>query len=246
MGGESGAMNMKLSVILAVLAGLSVEVGAQSRPASDSEIETIREAFEVDDIPEWKHHVVLEVQGTYTARTDTSGEYLTGEIYFQPYSVQSSLCVMEAWFRTGHGRNGQYEWGAERYGYWNWLHVEGRSCEISDRSELPEDAVVTNEPIPSASLIYILSNASELLSLYFVHVAGESAISSSQKEQLLNYSNDPNFRLNQVGITAESTPEIGFAYTAMYRSPNFSEGPIVTFSISEFGFRIHAAGFWIS
>lgn len=239
-------MNPTSPVLVAVLAGLCAEVEAQSRPASNSEIEAIREAFEVDEISEWKHHAVLDVRGTYTAPTDRSDDYLIGEVYFEPYSVQSGLCIMEARFKTGHGRNGQYEWGAERYGYWNWLRVEGRSCEISDRSEVPEDAVVTNEPIPSTSLMYILRNASELLSLYFDHIEGESAISSSQKERLLSYSSDPSFHLDQVRITPESAPKIGFAYSATYRSPNLSEGPSVTFSISMSGFTIHAVGFWIS
>jgi hypothetical protein len=206
----------------------------------------IREVFAVDEIPERSHYAVLSLGGTYTPASRVSAANLVGEVYLAPYEVQGELCVMEAWFRTGFDSGNGYEWGTQSSAYWNWVHDQGDDCEISGRSDVPQNAVVTNEPVPSAALKYVLVNAGELLTLYFDQVAREPEIDESLKERFLNYRNDESYRLDRLRITPQSVPDTGFAYSATFRAFERSEGPSVTFSITRTGFVVHSVGFWIA
>ena len=49
--------------------GVSTAALAQLRPATEAEIELIRDAFMLDQITEWKHYEVLDVRGAFTDPT---------------------------------------------------------------------------------------------------------------------------------------------------------------------------------
>ena len=216
------------------------------REATESEIAMIQGALMLDESPEWDHYRVLEIQGAYTHPSGDQKARLDGWVYFEPYEVQIDLCMMEAGFVTGIGADEGYVWSLERFAYWNWMSSSGANCEIADRSQLPTYAVQSSEPIPSATMSYILANSDQLLALAYSHL--ESTIDGTEpaNDRTLLYRENKSYRLERVAIVQRSSPDFGFAYRATYRAPGAIEGPSVTFSVTEFGFEIHIVGLWIA
>ena len=230
-----------------VLAACGIPVAeAQERAASQAEIELIREAFRLDEIPPSRHPAVRDVQATYTPASGSTAAYLVGRVYLEPYAVGADLCVMEVWAKTGRQASRGYEWGGDQVSHRNWLRRAEAACESPDEAEPRQDAVVTSEPVPSAELAFIMRNADELLAQFFERAAADAAIDAAAKARLLSYRAAPSPRLDRVGITDVSLPGIGFAFRATFRSAGSLEGPAVVFSVSPAGFVVHSVGIWIA
>jgi hypothetical protein len=237
----------KTSVILSgLLVAFSASVAAQVRPATEAEIELIRDKLILDEIPEWSHRKVFEVQGAFTASIGDRPPRLDGWVFLQPYLVQGSQCLMEASFISGIGSGSGYEWSVERFSYWNWPAVTGNDCEIEERSQVPGAAVLSSEPIPSSAMAYILFHSDELLTLAYDHVAAAPEIPEAARERMLAYRSNSTFRLERIELTEQSSPEFGFAYRATYRAAPELEGPSVVFSVTTAGFLVHGVGIWIA
>jgi len=225
---------------------MAASVYAESRPATEAEIELIREALTLDEIPEWKHYRVLEVQGAFTDGSAGRPARLDGWVYFEPYTVQGTLCMMEATFVTGLRHDSGYDWSAERFAYWNWQVGASGNCQISARAQLPSSAVQSSEPIPSATMAYVLAHSDELLALAFRYA--ETAIEETEPahDRILGYAANGAYRLERIEVTKHSSPEYGFAYSATYRATGKLEGPVVVFSVTPSGFVVHSVGLWIA
>ena len=218
---------------------------AQIRPATEAEIALIREALMLDQIPEWSHREVIEVEGTFTAPRGDRPARLDSWVTFRPYVVQGSLCTMEASFVSGIRVAEEYVWSVEQFAYWNW-DANAADCETASRSRIPGSAVQSTEPIPSAAMAFILAHASELLALAYEHLEQEVDESEPGRGWILAYREDSRFRMDRISITKSSAPDFGFAYSATYRATGRTEGPAVTFSVTPSGFVIHAVGRWIA
>ena len=217
----------------------------QLRPATEEEVGLIREALVLDQIPEWNHHEVLGVEGTFTDQSADRPARLDGWVTFKPYEVQDSLCMMEASFITGLRIDEEYDWSVERFAYWNWDSSRDR-CEVASRSQIPEHAVQSDEPIPSATMAFVLANSSELLALAYEYIESGIDETESGRDRILAYREDDSFRINRLAITKSASADFGFAYSATYRAPGRLEGPAVTFSVIQSGFVIHGVGLWIA
>ena len=225
--------------------GVCPAAHGQVRPATEAELGLIREALVLDQIPEWNHHEVLAVDGTFTDRSADRPARLDGWVTFKPYEVQDSLCMLEASFITGLRIGEEYDWSLERFAYWNWDASRDR-CEVASRSQVPEHAVQSNEPIPSATMEFVLANSAELLMLAYEFVESEIDETESGRDRILAYRQDDSFRMDRIAITKSTSAEFGFAYSATYRAPGRLEGPAVTFSVTQSGFVIHGVGLWIA
>lgn len=233
----------RLTVAIAFGSGLAE---AQMRPATTAEVESIRASLMLDEMPERRHLGVLEVQGAFTQGSGERPDRLDGWVYFVPYLVQSSVCMMEARFVTGLGTESGYDWSVERFAYWNWLAGAASECEIEDRSDIPRSAVQSSEPIPSSALSSILSSSEELLTLAYRHIEAATELSELERESVLRYRSSSSYRLDRIELTEESAPEYGFAYRATYRAAAALEGPTIVFSVTSSGFVIHAVGKWVA
>lgn len=232
--------------IFGLIACISVSVYAQPRLATESEIDLLREALAVDDIPEWNHYRVLEVQAAFTQESDGRPARLDGWVYFEPYEVQGALCMMEARFVTGLRSGDSYDWSLERFAYWNWQAGATDSCRISDRSQLPDSAVQSGEPIPSATLVYVLANSDRLLALAYEHAEASLEEDDSARDRIVGYAANGRYQLERIEVTQHSSPAYGFAYSATFRASGVLEGPVVIFSVTASGFVVHSVGTWIA
>lgn len=217
-----------------------------TRPATETEIESIRKAYGLDSIPDWKHYSVLGVEGFFVQGSPELGARLEGRVHFEPYEVQGTLCVAEAWFTTGWQTDTGYDWSPTFHVYRNWLRETRGDCQIDSWSNVPQHAVRTTEPIPSSTLSFVLSNAAEILNLGFDHATNAVASDEPWFEKFLGYRGDRSFQLSDLEITEESVPGVGFAYRATYRSPDRTEGPVIVFSVTRAGFVVHSVGQWVA
>ena len=188
----------------------------------------------------------MQVQGAFTEGAGDRPRRLDGWVYFRPYLVQDSLCTMEASFITGLGNEDGYDWSVERFAYWNWVARTGSECEIEDRSQVPDTAVQSDEPIPTSAMAYILVHSDELLTLAYNHVAAATETPESARNRLLGYQSNTSYRLERIELTEQSSPEYGFAFRATYQARSQLEGPSVIFSVTPHGFLVHDVGRWIA
>jgi hypothetical protein len=233
-------------VIVSLVGGVSTIAEAQMREATEPELAMIRGALMLDEIPEWRHYRVLEVQGAYTDASGDRSARLDGWVYFEPYEVPFDLCMMEARFISGIGADNGFDWSLERFAYWNWISSSVASCEIADRSQVPTSAVQSSEPIPSATMSYILANSDELLALAYGYLESTMDGTEPANDRILRYRENSSYRLERIAIVQQSSPDFGFAYRATYRASGAVEGPSVTFSVTQLGFEIHVVGLWIA
>jgi hypothetical protein len=215
----------------------------QVRPATEAEVGLIREALMLDQIPEWNHHDVLGVEGTFTDRSADFPARLDGWVTFEPYEIEDGLCMMAASFVTGLRIDEEYDWSIERFAYWNWDADRDR-CDVASRSQIPDHAVQSNEPIPSATMAYVLANSNELLTLAYEYIELEIDETEPGRDRILAYRENGSFRIDRIAIAESSSPEFDLAYRATYRAPGRLEGPAVTFSVSRSGLVIHGVGLW--
>src|SRR5690606_19229744 len=186
----------------------------------------------------------LEVEGTFTDESGGRPARLDGRVYFEPYLVNGRLCMMEAMSISGLRYENGYDWTTARFTYSNWQVGATGECSISARSLVPDSAVKSSEPIPSATLAYVLINSHELLALAYRHVETSIEEAEPMLDRILDYAANGAYRLERIAITKGSSPEYGFAYEAMYRAPEQLEGPVVVFSVTPSGFVVHSVSLW--
>jgi hypothetical protein len=219
------------------------ELTAQTRPANESELDTIREAFTLDEVPPSKNEV-LELRGTFFDATETSPARLIGLVYLQPYVLEPDLCVMEMWYRASVQQLDKYQWDPRMVSYAIWLRKSGDPCRISVLSDLPPDAIRTNDAIPPAALSFVLNKAGQILALAFQYAAESLEMSPLTREQFLRYRNDPLFRLAKISIPRQRVQNNEFELEARFRSPRKTEGPLVIFSVAEASIVVDGVGSW--
>ena len=229
---------------IALAAGMCSIAYGQVRLATDAEVALIQEALVLDQNPEWSHHEVLGVQATFTDRSADFPARLDGWVTFKPYEAQDALCTMEANFITGLRVDEEYDWSVERAAYWYWA-ADRDPCDVASRSQIPRRAVQSSEPIPPATMAYVLANSSELLTRAYEYVESEIDDAEPGRGRILAYREDGSFQIDSIAIASPSSPESGSTYSATYRAPGRSEGPAVTFSASQSGLVIRGVGLWV-
>ncbi len=244
---KSRAVELRALALVCLLLCLSVDVIAQTRPANESELDSIREAFKLDEVPRSKQHEVLEFRGTFFGATDTSAARLIGLVYLQPYALEPNLCVMETWYRASVQQLDKYQWDPVSISYTIWLHGSGDPCRLSARSDVPRDAIRTDDAIPAGAVSFALNNADQILALAFDYAAGLPETSPLEKERFLRYRDDPSFRLSKISIPRQRqrVTKSEFELEAWFSSPRESEGPFVNFSVAHAGIVVNAVGSWV-
>jgi hypothetical protein len=223
--------------------GMCSVANGQIRQATEAEIELMRDALMLDQVAARSQHKVLGVEATFTSPTDDRPARLDGWVTFEPYEVQDSLCMLEASFMTGLQADEEYDWSVERFAYWSW-DAGGDGCDVVNRSQIPGRPVQSSEPIPSATMAFVLANSSELLTLAYDYVESEIGETEPMRDRILAYLVDSSFRIDRIEIAKSSLPELGFAYSATFRAPGRVEGPAIVFSVTQSGFVIHSIGLW--
>jgi hypothetical protein len=250
-----GMKALLLTVALVAVMSLSV---AQTRPANDVELALIRFALEVDEIPEWRQLLLLDVGGTVTSGTQSSSDSILGWAWFHPYLVHDKRCLAQRMIRTASrtDSDSDYEWHGIRHDYRYWKAASAADCELSESSQIPSDAVTARVLLPSAQLVDIVDRADELLRTAFEHVLDqgnwgpelerEPDVLVHWKEGFEQYRRDPTLRLSEIALTTEPSPGHGVAYVATYRGTMSAQGPVVTFSVTGGAFVVHSVGYWIA
>lgn len=229
---------------IGLVVGMCTNADAQIRPATEAEIEVIREALTLNQIPEWKHYEVLGVDATFTGQSDDQPARLDGWVTFEPHEIQDDLCMMEASFITGLRIDEEYDWSVERFAYWNW-DASQDGCEVASRSQISGRPVQSNEPIPSTTMAFVLANSRELLTLAYEYLESIDETAPG-RDMILAYREVGSFEIDRIDISQSGSREFGSAYSATYRAPGRLEGPAVVFSVTQSGFVIHDVGRWIA
>ena len=237
-------------VVLSVL--IATQSSAQTRPATDVELERIRAIHELDQITDRSRYRVLSVEGVYME--SQPDPVLSSTVRFLPYLVQDALCLMEISFKSAREAEGMLHWGDRRYGYGYWKGESARDCELEDASEIPADVLYTNEPLPTAALVQIVYRADELLRAALEYAINEadfeadyepgSEMPTRLRRMYREYRDGVPLRLRSVDLGGP-VPGEGFTYSATFGSENALEGPGVRFSVTPDGFVIHGVFWWI-
>ena len=216
---------------------LSLVIGIASsqhsaQPATAEETQVILEAIGLGDSSSSSWDRVVEFQAWRYPDRFSEG-HLVGFVWLRPYPVRGEMCIGPEYAVSGYPKGDSYEWVPQRT-FHHWL-VEQGACEILDSSEIPPEAVVTRESIPTDSLLRLMKEADELLRRTLEHPSAA---------QLLDRVRE--WRLTEVSVSHDPMPVIGFVYHAQFAAEGMTKGPSVVFSFSEGGgFDVHDVGLWM-
>ena len=234
---------------------LTTIVAAETRPATQDELQEIRVAVGLDDAPTVPPFEVMDIEGTLNVEAGGGQERLFGIVWFRPFLVQGSLCLLP----TIHTRSTKTHLGFDlqdsAFGYTYWLSQFPEACAITDKSSIPADAVRSDDVLPSASVAQILRGAEGLLDSALDFAINEqdwesqweegSAEPEKQRSKFRRFQSDSTVRLLRVSLNPVPIQDFGFVYNAKFGGHKSIDGPSVSFSATPTGLVLHSVSWWV-
>jgi len=204
-------------------------------PASESEIALITDKMGINSADEATRSSILKIEG-FKSHPDADYDVLTGHVWLKPVLAQGRLCILTQVSIYGEVTESGYEWPDEPFiTYWNWLADDSSECDIEDPSDV-EGALVTYEPIPSDSVIQIITNADRLIEAVLSHPDADKRFLNSKYV----------WALSEIRLPFLIDFDLGFPFQATLVSPSAMFGPSFTFSIQNGEFIVHSVGVWMN